>query len=71
MVKDKYIRWVVIGLSNLLLAVVVRPPKNRTSPVSEEALCLSLDGQLWTFALDVEHDDLANARRDKCIFVNG
>jgi len=67
--KAQYIPRVVVGLGKLLLAVVVCPPKNGTRPVCKEALGLSLDGQLGLLALDVEHDDLADARCDKCVLV--
>jgi hypothetical protein len=68
-VRRANVRRIVIRLRKLLLAVVVCAPKNRTSPVCEEALGLTLDCELGLFALDVEHDDFANTRGDQCVLV--
>jgi hypothetical protein len=69
-VRKGNVRRIVIRLRKLLLAVVVRAPKNRTSPVCEEAFGLTLDRELGLLALDVEHDDLANARGDQSVLVD-
>jgi hypothetical protein len=69
-VRKVNVRRVVIRLCKLLLAVVVRAPKNGTSPVCKEALGLTLDCELGLLALNVEHDDFANSRGDQCVFVD-
>jgi hypothetical protein len=70
-VRGKNIRRIVIGLGEFLLAVIICASENGTRPVCEEALGLALDGQLGLLALDVEHDDFANAGGDQCVFVDG
>lgn len=69
--KGREIPWIVVGLGKFLLAVVVRSPKNRAGPVGEEPLSLSLNGQLGPLAFDVEHNNLADTRCDKCVLVDG
>lgn len=68
--ENGHIRRIKIGLGELLLAVVVRAPKNRASPVCKQALGLSLDRQLGALALDVEHDDFPDSRCNKSVLVD-
>jgi hypothetical protein len=69
--REEDIRRIVIGLGKLLFAVIICTSENGTCPVCEEALGLALDGQFGLLALDVEHDDFANARCYQCVFVDG
>lgn len=55
------VRWIIVSLGEFLLAVVVCSSEDGAGPVCEETLGLSLDSKLWPLALDVEHDDFANA----------
>jgi hypothetical protein len=57
-------------LRKLLLAVIVRTPKDRTRPVRKQTLGLTLDSEFGLLALDVEHDDLADARRNKRVLID-
>lgn len=66
-----YVRRIVVGLGKLLLAVVVGAAQDGAGPVCEEALGLALDDELGPLALDVEHDDLADARGDEGVLVDG